>query len=123
MKMTMLQFINNCAALLLESEEYLLNANRVQGFKGTGFNQDGEVIVSDEEGNEILLYDLINRDTVEDLCLAYPSLPKEVVQKIRDKFFSVYKFYDPVEFYDKMQNRVEEGVREASYWNQVVDWF
>lgn len=108
MKMTIRQYANTRCLHILESDEYLLNAQRVSRFKGNGIDEEGEPIFGDAEGNSIKLSDIVYMEK-EELYKAYPNINKDIIDKLYDAFYADYKFLSHDEIVKAMSIKAQNA--------------
>lgn len=120
MKITINSYIDKNFKYILESEEYRLKANRIDGFEGTSISEDNEIMFGDNDGNEVLLEDIIRAFEFKDLEAMYPKMDKTILQKLFDKFYSIYKFIDINTYREAQIKKAEEQANSHELWESLA---
>lgn len=123
MKITINSYIDDNFKYILESEEYRLKLNKIDGFEGTSISDDNEVMFGDNDGNEVSLEDIIRAFEFKDLVSMYPKMDENILRRLFDKFYSIYKFID-INEYRKSKAEREEAISEAhDLWEDLAKDF
>lgn len=120
MKITINSYINSNFKYILESEEYRLKTNRIDGFEGTSISEDNEIMFGDNDGNEVLLEDIVRVFDFNDLVSLYPRMDKAILQKLFDKFYSIYKFIDINTYRESQLKQEEERANSHELWESLA---